>query len=103
MGTTIKFESFYIVAKSLWGDLIEDEFEKFDNRYKPDQNVFDDARQIFETYLTDTNLRDIIESKRFAELNTHPSGEFFKRLPDEYKTSIPEYIKDHIQLNTFLK
>ena len=84
-------------------ELIEDEFEKFDNRYTPDEKVFDDARQTFETYLTDTNFRDIVDSKRFAELNTHPNGGIFKRLPDEYKISIPEYIKDHIQLNTFLK
>ena len=34
-------------------------------------------------------FRDIIDSKKYAELNAHPSGEAFKKLPLELKEAIP--------------
>ena len=35
------------------------------------------SKQVLEAYVTDKSFREIIDNKKFAELNTHPSGEFF--------------------------
>ena len=83
-------------------ELIEEEFEKFDNRYSPNEDIFDDVRQTFEAYLIDPELREIIDSKQFAKLNNNPNGKYFQNLPYELKIAIPEYIKDHVVLNNFI-
>ena len=44
------------------------------------------------------SARDIVESKRYAELGVHPSGEAFKVLPIELKQQIPIYIKENNDL-----
>ncbi len=84
-------------------ELLEDEFEKFDNRYSPEQEIFNDIKHVFVSYLTDPELREIIDRGEFVRLNNNPNGIFFKKLPDKFKNVIPEYIKDHVHLNKFLK
>ena len=54
---------------------------------------------MYEAYSTDKEFRDIIESKRYAELVVHPSGEAFKTLPIELKQGIPHYIKENFDLD----
>jgi type I restriction enzyme R subunit len=83
-------------------ELLEDEFDKFDTRYLPDQVYFGYAKNFFKSYITDTEFREIIENKKYALLNTNPNGEVFRKLPPELRTLIPEYIKDHVSLNRFM-
>ncbi len=40
----------------------------------------------------------IIDSKKFAELGVHPSGEAFKKLPVEFKNNIPSFINQNVNL-----
>jgi type I restriction enzyme R subunit len=88
----------FIKTKS---QLVEEEFDKFDDRYLPNSQDYDSVKGFFESYLVDGGLRDIVESKKFGLLNTHPSGQFFKKVPEEYRKIIPEYIKNYIPLNKF--
>ncbi len=83
-------------------ELLEDEFDKFDSRYLPDEKVFDYAKDYFKSYITDIEFREIIEQKKYALLNTNPNGNVFRQLPPELRTLIPEYIKDNISLNQFM-
>jgi hypothetical protein len=50
----------------------------------------------------DKNFRKIIDEKKFAELNVHPSGKYFKTLPDDLRNNIPIYIKENINLERFI-
>jgi type I restriction enzyme R subunit len=83
-------------------ELLEEEFDKFDSRYLPEAQYFECAKHFFKSYITDSELRDIIENKRFALLNTNPNGEAFRKLPPGLRASVTEYIKDQVPLNRFL-
>jgi type I restriction enzyme R subunit len=82
--------------------LLEEEFDKFDDRYLPNTDDYDTIKGFFQSYLTDAELRDIVESKKYGLLNTHPSGQFFKNTPEEYRKIIPDYIKNYVPLNKFV-
>jgi len=79
-------------------ECIEEEFEKFDDKFHPSEDDFYDTKQFFESYILDKDYRDIIDSKRFAELNVHPSGQAFKKIPQEFREQIPLYVKENVDL-----
>lgn len=83
-------------------ELLEDEFERFDSRYLPNEAYFTDAKNFFKSYITDTEFREIIENKNYALLNTNPNGDVFRKLPPELRAFIPEYIKDNVPLNRYM-
>lgn len=83
-------------------ELMEDEFDKFDSRYLPDEKLFNYAKDYFKSYITDPEFREIIEQKKYALLNTNPNGNVFRQLTPELRALIPEYIKDNISLNQFM-
>lgn len=83
-------------------ELLDEEFEKFDDRYVPDGEYFSNAKTFFYSYVTDPELREIIDDKKYALLNVHPSGQSFKELPLNLKQIIPDYIKSYVPLNKFL-
>lgn len=83
-------------------ELLEDEYEKFDDRIMPEESNFNNVKNSFLSYITDPELRDIVDNKKYSLLNIHPSGQSFKNLPDKYKTIIPDYIKSYVPLNKFL-
>lgn len=83
-------------------ELLEEEFEKFDDRYIPNGEVFPNVKHFFYSYVTDPELRDIIDNKQYGLLNIHPSGQSFKELPNNFKYIIPDYVKSYVPLNKFL-
>lgn len=83
-------------------ELLEDEFDKFDSRYLPEEVNFSNAKNYFKSYITDVEFREIIENKKYALLNTNANGDVFRKLPTELRTLIPEYIKDNVSLNKFM-
>lgn len=83
-------------------ELLEEEFEKFDDRYIPETDSYPSVKNFFYDYVTDSELREIIESKQYAKLNVHPLGQSYKELPTQYKHLIPDYIKNHVPLNKFM-
>jgi type I restriction enzyme, R subunit len=84
-------------------ELLEEEFDKFDSRYTPDEKDFAAAKHFFKSYLTDAEFRDIIESRQYARLATNPNGKVFREVPPELRSRIIEYIKDNISLNQFME
>ena len=83
-------------------EIILDEHEKLDDKFKFKDNEFYESKQVLEAYVTDKSFREIIDNKKFAELNTHPSGEFFKKLSPEVREKLPSYIKENIDINRFI-
>ena len=82
-------------------ELLEEEYEKFDDRYLPDDEYFTLIKDFFITYILDKKFQEIIEKKEFARLNFHSAGQSFKNIPDKYKILIPNYIKNYVSLNKF--
>lgn len=79
-------------------EILEEEFEKFDDTFNLSFDIFDDTKQCFYSYVTDDNYREIVDSKKFGELNLHPSGQSFKKLPKELRESIPSYINKTLDI-----
>ena len=83
-------------------EIIDEEFDKFDDKYRPDENSFYAIKQVFEAYATDKNFREKVDSGNFSELNNEPSGEFFFKIPKDFINKIPKYIKENINLERFI-
>ncbi|HPO90428.1 MAG TPA: DEAD/DEAH box helicase family protein [Victivallales bacterium] len=83
-------------------ELLNEEFDKFDTRYLPKEEYFEYAKTVFKAYILDADFRAIVDNKDFALLNVSPYGEAYKKLPQELRNIIPEYIKDYIPLNKFV-
>jgi type I restriction enzyme R subunit len=78
-------------------DLLEDECDKFISIYKPDGDIAHLAKNFIRQFVSDLHFRDIIENKKFAELNTYTgfSTSDYKNLGD-LKGEIPKYIKENM-------
>jgi len=86
-------------------ELLEEEFAKFLADHKPEAG--DDIpalKNFFKAYITNGQVRDIVESKRFTALYTTSAFTTadLKAVPAKYRTLIPEYIKDYVSLNRFV-
>jgi len=86
-------------------ELLDEEFDKFILNAKPSEK--DDilaVKYFFKAYITDGQLREIIDNKQFSELNVNPSFTLkdFKSVPEQYRNLVPEYIKDYVPINKFL-
>lgn len=82
-------------------ELLDEEFDKFDSRYMPQEEYFEYAKTVFKAYVLDPEFRGILDEKNYALLNMNPSGEAFKHLPKELQKAIPEYIKDYVPMDKF--
>ncbi len=84
-------------------ELLDSEWEKFAETHEVDQEHYVDAKHFFKAYITDPEIREIIENKQYADLYHSPvlSFEEFERL-NGFKTIIPQYVKDYVSLNTFM-
>ena len=86
-------------------ELLEEEFAKFLSVQKPEEDELIPAlRQFFKAYVTNGQVRDIVESKRFTELYTTSAFTTadLKAVPLKYRTLIPDYVKDYVSLNQFV-
>ncbi len=92
-------------------ELLEEEFGKFIadfnqvdiNKIIPNKIV--PMKYFFKAYVTDNHVRDIIETRQFAKLNNNPTFDIndFKAVPEEWRTTIPEYVKDYVPLDQFMR
>lgn len=85
-------------------ELLEEEFAKFVNDYKPEESdAIPAIKNYFKAYATSDQFRHVIDSRDYTILATNPtfSMKDFKAVPDKYRTLIPEYIKDYVSLNQF--
>jgi len=88
-------------------DILEEEFIKFVNIFKPTNPADIPAiKYYFKAYISNNQFRDIIENKRerLIELHTNPSFnmQHYKAVPNKWRSTIPEYIKDYVPLNQFM-
>ena len=83
-------------------EILDEEFDKFDDKFKLEESSFNAVKQVFEAYATDKDFRDKIDSGKYAELNVHPSGDYFFKLPEDLRNKIPTYIKENINLEKFI-
>ena len=85
-------------------ELLEEEFNKFVADHKPqDSNFIPAIKTYFKAYVTSDLTRHVIDSKQFTDLATNAvfSIEDYRAVPKEYRTLVPEYVKDYISLNQF--
>jgi type I restriction enzyme R subunit len=86
-------------------ELLDEEFEKFLIDKKPnDPKVIAALKYFFKVYASDSNVRDVIDNKKFTQLYNAMNFtiEDYKAVPKEWKSLIPEYIKDYLPLNQFM-
>lgn len=83
--------------------LLEEEFDKFDSRYKPDEKDLQSIKYFFKVYLTDPSFREILESKQFPRFHNHANGRIFFEIPVDARQKVVEYIKDNVPLNQFME
>ncbi len=86
-------------------ELLEEEFEKFISDYKPeDKDDIIALKYFFKAYVVDNKVRDIIETKKFTELNVNPSFNIndYKAVKKEWRDIIPNYVKDYVSINRFM-
>jgi len=84
-------------------DLLEEELAKFVSVHKPDANHMPQIRLFFKAYVTDGEIRDIVDKREFNRLATNPKVNLadFRAL-NSWRDIIPEYVKDYVPLNQFL-
>jgi type I restriction enzyme R subunit len=85
-------------------ELLEEEFAKFVADIKPNEAIDIPAiKTFFKAYVISGRVRDIIDSKDYTVLATHPmfSTRDFKAVPAKYRALVPEYVKDYVSLNQF--
>lgn len=85
-------------------ELLEEEFSKFVVDYKPEQaEAIPALKNYFKAYVTSDRIRHIIETREYTDLATNPifTTRDFKSVPEQYRTLIPNYIKDYVPLNQF--
>ncbi len=84
-------------------ELLEEEFEKFIAIYKPESKYVLPIKNYLKAYITDSEIRDIVETKQYARFATNPkvSMKNFKDL-NGYREIVPEYVKDYVPINAFM-
>jgi type I restriction enzyme R subunit len=83
---------------------LEEECEKFISIYKPESKYVHYIRNYLKAYITDEKFRNIINNKQYAELNVYAGFTMseFKEL-NGWREIVPEYVKDYVSVNTYLK
>lgn len=82
-------------------ELLNDEFEKFLSTTDVTRITdLQSLRYFFEVYITDPEVREIIDNGDFAELYHNPAftADDFARVDDEMKTKLPLYIQTYVPL-----
>ena len=83
-------------------ELLEEEFNKFLSIYKPSDDIVA-LKYFFRAYLTDQNLRDVIDSKNYGQLVSFDSFDLedFKKINANFRNIVPEYIRSYVPINKF--
>ncbi|MBP7791525.1 MAG: DEAD/DEAH box helicase family protein [Candidatus Goldbacteria bacterium] len=84
-------------------ELLDEEVDKFIAIYKPDSKYVLPIKNFIKAYVTDNEIRDIVEKKEFSRFATNPkiSMADFKSL-NGWRDIIPDYIKDYVPINNFM-
>ena len=84
-------------------ELLDAQWGKFVELYHVDPEHYYQAKDFFTSYISDFEVRDIIDRKAYAELFNSPALSFETwNACNGFKDIIPRYIKDYVSLNTFM-
>lgn len=84
-------------------ELLDAEWEKFVALNNVGQKHYYQAKHFFKSYISDVEVRDIIDRKAYAELFQSPALSFEEwNECNGFKEVIPQYVKDYVSLNTFM-
>lgn len=86
-------------------ELLEEEFAKFLSGYNPDEpDQIPSLKNYFKAYLTSDEVRRVIDTRQYTDLATNSvfSTRDLRSVPETYRTTIPNYIKDYVSLNQFV-
>jgi type I restriction enzyme R subunit len=85
-------------------ELLDDEFSKFISIYKPENDDVVALRYFFKAYISDPQVRKIIDSRDYGELYHNPtlSVEELMKVDEDMRRLIPDYVKTYISLNTYM-
>lgn len=83
-------------------ELLNDEFDKFVSIYKPEAGYIQAIKNFIKSYITDKEIRDIIDKREYSRLADNPkiTIQDLKELGD-WKNTIPMYVKDYVSVNKF--
>jgi len=84
-------------------ELLEEECEKFVAIYKPESKYVSHIKNYLKAYITDPEIRDIVETKEYSRFATNPkiTMKDFCEL-NGWREIVPEYVKDYISLNSYM-
>jgi type I restriction enzyme R subunit len=84
-------------------ELLEEEFEKFDNEIQFDEDYYESIKYFFDAYLSDSETRSIIDQKKYGSLATISSYLFnqITLIPENLRDTILLYINKNIKLEQF--
>jgi type I restriction enzyme R subunit len=84
-------------------ELLEEEFDKFVTIYKPENKYIQLIRNYLKAYITDNEIRDIIDKGEYPRLATNPKLTLadIKAL-NAWIEVVPEYVKDYVPLNAYI-
>lgn len=84
-------------------ELLEEEFEKFIAINKPENEFVMPIKNYLKAYITDNEVRDIIEKGEYTRLATNPKLTMsdLNEL-NGWVDKVPEYVKDYVSLNAYM-
>ncbi len=85
-------------------EVLDEEFDKFIAINKPRSQYVPTAKRFFKAYITDEEIRQIINNREYARLATSSvlTIQDIKDL-DTLRETIPQYVKDYVPLNNFMQ
>ena len=83
-------------------ELLEEECEKFISIYKPESKYVPYIKNYLKAYVTDEFFRNEINNKRFPREYAGFTMPEYQAL-NGYRQIVPEYIKDYVPVNQFMK
>ena len=86
-------------------EMLEDEFGVFIARYPPEDAAKVPAiKTLFKAYAADAEIRNIIDARDLPMLATNAGFSLadYRGVPEKYRRSVPEYVKDYVSLNQFV-
>ena len=84
-------------------EMLDEEFDKFDSRFMPDEKQFTPAKNFFKTYVLEPEFRTKVDDGDFAYImGSHAGGESLRNLTIDLRNKMVEYIKDYVSFNQFV-
>ncbi|HEY4505803.1 MAG TPA: DEAD/DEAH box helicase family protein [Candidatus Paceibacterota bacterium] len=84
-------------------ELLDEEFDKFVAINKPENQYAMPIKNYLKAYITDNEIRDIIEKGEYTRLATNPKLTMADlEAVNGWVEKVPEYVKDYVSLNAYM-